>query len=138
MKALLSTYDKTGLVGLAGRLATAGYELVSIGGTARALEDAGLTVRQVSDLTGFPEILDGRVKSLHPVVYGGILARRDDAGHAAELAQHKIEVIDVVVGNLYPFTETISRADVTLEEALKRSGDPAELLRVVGEPAPQG
>ena len=119
MKALLSTYDKAGLVELASKLASAGYELVSTGGTATELEGAGLTVQQVSDLTGFPEILDGRVKSLHPVVYGGILARRDDARHAAELAQHKIEVIDVVVGSLYPFTETISRADVTLEEALE-------------------
>jgi phosphoribosylaminoimidazolecarboxamide formyltransferase/IMP cyclohydrolase len=119
MKALLSTYDKTGLEGLASRLATAGYELVSTGGTARALEDAGLTVRQVSDLTGFPEILDGRVKTLHPVVHGGILARRDDPGHAAELAKHDIDVIDVVVGSLYPFTETVRRADVTLEEALE-------------------
>ena len=119
MKALLSTFDKTGLVELAGKLATAGYELVSTGGTASEIEDAGLTVQQVSDLTGFPEILDGRVKTLHPVVHGGILARRDDAGHAAQLVQHKIDTIDVVVGNLYPFTETVSRAGVTLEEALE-------------------
>ena len=119
MKALLSTFDKTGLVELARKLASAGYELVSTGGTATELEGAGLTVQQVSDLTGFPEILDGRVKTLHPVVHGGILARRDDAGHAAQLVQLEIDTIDVVVGNLYPFTETVSRADVTLEEALE-------------------
>lgn len=119
MKALLSTYDKTGLVELAARLASAGYELVSTGGTATELEAVGLAVQQVSDLTGFPEILDGRVKTLHPVVYGGILARREHAGHAAQLAQHKIDTIDVVVGNLYPFTETVGRAGVTLEEALE-------------------
>ncbi len=119
MKALLSTYDKTGLVDLAGKLASAGYELVSTGGTATALEGAGLAVQQVSELTGFPEMLGGRVKTLHPAVHGGILARRDDAGHAAELDRLKIDLIDVVVGNLYPFTETVSRADATLDDALE-------------------
>ena len=124
MKALLSTYDKSGLVELASKLASAGYELVSTGGTATELEGAGLTVQQVSDLTGFPEILDGRVKSLHPVVYGGILARRDLADHVSQLAQHGIEMIDVVVSNLYPFVETVSRPDTTLEAALENI-DPA-------------
>ncbi len=119
MKALLSTYDKTGLVELAGKLASAGYELVSTGGTAAELEGAGLTVQQVSDLTGFPEMLGGRVKTLHPAVHGGILARRDDAGHAAELERLKIGMIDMVVGNLYPFTETVSRANVSLDDALE-------------------
>ncbi len=118
MKALLSVYDKTGLAELARSLADGGFELVSTGGTASAIAAAGLPVQQVSDLTGFPEILDGRVKTLHPKVYGGILARRDLAGHSAELAEHNIEAIDFVAGNLYPFVETVSRGGATLEDAL--------------------
>ena len=119
MKALLSVYDKTGVVEFARSLGRLGVELVSTGGTHNTLADAGLNVQQVSDLTGFPEILDGRVKTLHPRIYGGILARRGNADHISQLAQHQIEPIDLVVGNLYPFKETISRPGVTLEEALE-------------------
>ncbi len=119
MKALLSTYDKTGLAHLGRLLSDAGYELVSTGGTARDLRDAGLQVQEVSELTGSPEILGGRVKTLHPVVHGGILALRGEPGHEAELAKHNIDTIDVVVGNLYPFVETVSRSGVTLADALE-------------------
>ena len=119
MKALLSVYDKTGLADLAQALSDAGCELVSTGGTASTLADAGLPVRQVADLTGSPEILDGRVKTLHPTVHGGILARRDLPSHKAELESHGIGTIDAVVGNLYPFVETVSADDVTLQDALE-------------------
>ena len=119
MKALLSLYDRTGLESFARALVDGGFELVSTGGTSRALADAGLPAQQVSDLTGFPEILDGRVKTLHPKVHAGILARRDVAGHSAQLAEHQIGTIDLVAVNLYPFVETIGRPGVTLEEALE-------------------
>ncbi|MGP7794890.1 bifunctional phosphoribosylaminoimidazolecarboxamide formyltransferase/IMP cyclohydrolase [Sphingomonas sp. CLY1604] len=108
-RALLSVSDKTGVVDLARGLADKGVELVSTGGTAKALRDAGLTVRDVSDLTGFPEMMDGRVKTLHPMVHGGLLAVRDDADHAAAMAQHGIGGIDLVVVNLYPFEATVAR-----------------------------
>ena len=119
MKALLSAYDRKGLVEFAGALNKAGIELVSTGGTGDAISQAGLPVQQVSDLTGFPEILDGRVKTLHPKVHGGILARRDVLAHTSELAAHGIDTIDLVACNLYPFVETVSRPDVTLEDALE-------------------
>ena len=119
MKALLSVYDKTGLADLARVIIEAGCDLVSTGGTAAAIADAGLPVTQVADLTGSPEILDGRVKTLHPTVHGGILARRDLASHKAELDSHGIETIDAVVGNLYPFVETVSADNVTLQDALE-------------------
>src|SRR5690349_12700065 len=107
MKALLSVYDKTGVVDVARQLAALGCELISTGGTAAALREAGLTVAEVSDLTGFPEILDGRVKTLHPAIHAGLLARRDLPEHVAELEKHGIAPIDVVVSNLYPFLETL-------------------------------
>ena len=119
MKALLSVYDKTGLTDLARALSGARCGLVSTGGTAATLADAGLPVTQVADLTGSPEILDGRVKTLHPTVHGGILARRDLPSHKAELDSHGIETIDAVVGNLYPFVETVSADDVTMQDALE-------------------
>ncbi len=119
MNALLSAYDKTGIADFARVLADAGYGLVSTGGTLKAIQDAGLPVRQVSEVTGSPEILDGRVKTLHPKIHGGLLARRSESTHVAQLEQHSIETIDVVVNNLYPFVETISRPDVTLEDALE-------------------
>ena len=119
MKALISVYDKAGIVEFAGVLQGKGFELVSTGGTHKTLADAGLSVQQVSDLTGSPEILDGRVKTLHPTVHGGILARRDLPAHTKQLSEQGIDTIDVVVGNLYPFVETISRAGVTLEDALE-------------------
>jgi phosphoribosylaminoimidazolecarboxamide formyltransferase/IMP cyclohydrolase len=108
-RALLSVSDKTGVVELASRLAKGGVELVSTGGTARALRDAGLTVRDVSDVTGFPEMMDGRVKTLHPLVHGGLLAVRDDPEHAAAMDAHEIGAIDLLVSNLYPFEETVMR-----------------------------
>ncbi|MCH7800919.1 MAG: bifunctional phosphoribosylaminoimidazolecarboxamide formyltransferase/IMP cyclohydrolase [Chloroflexi bacterium] len=117
--ALLSVYDKTGLVDFARQLKAGGYDLVSTGGTARDLQGGGLDVQQVSDLTGSPEILDGRVKTLHPKVHAGILARRDNKSHMAQLADDETGTIDIVVGNLYPFVETVSRPDVTLDDALE-------------------
>lgn len=108
-RALLSVSDKAGIVELATALAGHGVELVSTGGTAKALRDAGLTVKDVSDLTGFPEMMDGRVKTLHPMVHGGILAVRGDAGHRAAMEQHGIGPIDLVVVNLYPFAATVAK-----------------------------
>jgi phosphoribosylaminoimidazolecarboxamide formyltransferase/IMP cyclohydrolase len=120
MRALLSVDDKTGIETLARGLVALGVELISTGGTAALLTAAGLPVRSVSDVTGFPEILEGRVKTLHPAIHGGILARRDDAAHMAELQQHAITPIDLVVCNLYPFSETIANPAVTLGEALEK------------------
>ena len=111
MRALLSVSDKSGLVDFARGLAELGFELVSTGGTARALRDAGLDVRDVSELTGFPEMMDGRVKTLHPIVHGGLLARRDLPEHMAAAAEHGIGMIDLVAVNLYPFRETAARAN---------------------------
>ncbi len=108
-RALLSVSDKTGIVDLGKALASHGVELVSTGGTATALRAAGLEVRDVSELTGFPEMMDGRVKTLHPMVHGGLLAVRDDAGHAASMADHKIGAIDLVIVNLYPFEATVAK-----------------------------
>jgi phosphoribosylaminoimidazolecarboxamide formyltransferase/IMP cyclohydrolase len=108
-RALLSVSDKTGLVEFARALSHHSIELVSTGGTAKALADAGLTVRDVSDLTGFPEMMDGRVKTLHPKVHGGLLAIRDDAAHAASMKDHGIAPIDLLVVNLYPFEATVAK-----------------------------
>jgi len=108
-RALLSVSDKTGLVELGQALAARGVELVSTGGTAKALRDAGLGVRDISDLTGFPEMMDGRVKTLHPKVHGGLLAVRDNEEHAAAMDAHDIGAIDLVVVNLYPFEATVMR-----------------------------
>lgn len=119
MKALLSVSDKTGLAEFARALHGVGFELVSTGGTRGALAEAGLPVQDVAALTGFPEMLDGRVKTLHPKVHGGILARRDLDSHAAELDDHGIDAIDMVVVNLYPFVETVMKPDTTLEDALE-------------------
>ncbi len=108
-RALLSVSDKAGLAELGHALAARGVELVSTGGTAKALRDAGLTVRDVSELTGFPEMMDGRVKTLHPMVHGGLLAVRDNPEHAAAMAEHAIGAIDLVVVNLYPFEATVAK-----------------------------
>ncbi|QDZ08866.1 bifunctional phosphoribosylaminoimidazolecarboxamide formyltransferase/IMP cyclohydrolase [Sphingomonas panacisoli] len=108
-RALLSVSDKTGIVDLAKALAAQGVELVSTGGSATALRDAGLAVRDVSDLTGFPEMMDGRVKTLHPMVHGGLLAVRDDPEHVAAMDEHGIGAIDLVVVNLYPFAQTVAK-----------------------------
>ncbi|QAY76922.1 bifunctional phosphoribosylaminoimidazolecarboxamide formyltransferase/IMP cyclohydrolase [Sphingosinicella sp. BN140058] len=108
-RALLSVSDKTGLAELAQALARHGVELVSTGGTAKAIREAGLAVKDISEITGFPEMMDGRVKTLHPKVHGGLLAVRDDAAHAAAMAEHEIGAIDLVVVNLYPFAQTVAR-----------------------------
>jgi phosphoribosylaminoimidazolecarboxamide formyltransferase/IMP cyclohydrolase len=117
---LLSVSDKTGVTDLARGLAARGFELVSTGGTARALADAGLTVVNVSAVTGFPEMMDGRVKTLHPLVHGGILARRHEPDDLAAAAAHGIGLIDVVVVNLYPFSETARRPGVTFDELVEQ------------------
>jgi phosphoribosylaminoimidazolecarboxamide formyltransferase / IMP cyclohydrolase len=119
-RALLSVSNKTGIVDLARGLAARGFELISTGGTARALAEAGLAVTNVSDVTGFPEMLDGRVKTLHPLVHGGILARRDRPEDLHALAQHGIVPIDVVVVNLYPFAETAARPDVAFDDLVEQ------------------
>src|SRR6266850_7211690 len=107
-RALLSVSDKTGIDDLGRGLVARGFELVSTGGTARALAGAGLAVRSVSDLTGFPELMDGRVKTLHPALHGGILARRDRPDDLAALGRHGIGLVDIVVVNLYPFMKAAS------------------------------
>ena len=108
-RALLSVSDKTGLIDFATALAGHGVELLSTGGSAATLRDAGLTVKDVAEVTGFPEMMDGRVKTLHPVVHGGLLARRDNAGHVAAMKEHDIGEIDLLVVNLYPFEETVAK-----------------------------
>ncbi len=107
-RALLSVSDKTGLIDLARALAARGVEILSTGGSAKALRDAGLHVVDVADVTGFPEMMDGRVKTLHPLVHGGLLAVRDDAAHIAAMEQHAIRPIDLLVVNLYPFEATVA------------------------------
>src|SRR3954471_2998403 len=119
-RALLSVSDKTGLVEFARELVTKyGVELIATGGTKKALADAGLPVRDISELTGFPEILDGRVKTLHPAIYAGLLARRDKPEHMKTLAEHNLPEIDLVVCNLYPFEQTVAKPGVTEAEAIE-------------------
>ena len=117
--ALLSVSDKTGIVEFARSLHALGVKLLSTGGTAKLLADSGLPVTEVADHTGFPEMLDGRVKTLHPTIHGGLLARRDVPAHMASLAAHGIETIDLLVVNLYPFEATVARPGCTLEEAIE-------------------
>jgi phosphoribosylaminoimidazolecarboxamide formyltransferase / IMP cyclohydrolase len=119
MRALLSVSDKTGLLELAQGLHALGIQLLSTGGTAKLLADAGLPVTEVAEHTGFPEMLDGRVKTLHPKVHGGLLARRDLPEHMAALAAHGIDTIDLLVVNLYPFEATVAKAGCTLEDAIE-------------------
>ena len=119
MNALLSVSDKTGIVELARQLHDLGIGLISTGGTAQLLTQAGLPVTEVAQLTGFPEMLDGRVKTLHPKVHGGLLARRDVPEHMASLKAHGIDTIDVLVVNLYPFEATVAKAGCTLEDAIE-------------------
>src|SRR2546427_8786169 len=119
-RALLSVRDKPGLVALPRGLCAGGLELGSTGGTARALTDAGLPVTGVADVTGFPEMMDGRVKTLHPKIHGGILARRDRPDDLASAAAHGIGLVDLVAVNLYPFEETARRPDVTFEELVEQ------------------
>ena len=118
-RALLSVSDKTGIVELAQFLHDNGVEIISTGGTMKAIQAAGIPVTYVSDVTGFPEIMDGRVKTLNPKIHGAILAVRSNPEHMAALAEHGITPIDLVVVNLYPFRETISKPGVTEAEAIE-------------------
>ena len=118
-RALLSVSDKTGIVELGKFLSEKGVEIISTGGTMKALSDAGVPVTYVSDVTGFPEIMDGRVKTLNPKIHGAILAVRSNPEHMQALAEHNITPIDLVVVNLYPFRETISKPGVTEAEAIE-------------------
>ena len=119
-RALISVSDKTGIVDFARELTRFGVEIISTGGTAKTLRDAGISVRDISEVTGFPEMMDGRVKTLHPRIHGGLLAIRDNPEHVAAMQEHGIEPIDLVVVNLYPFAETIKRAGVTHAEAVEQ------------------
>ena len=119
-RALISVSDKTGIDAFASKLHGLGWQIISTGGTARKISEAGIPVTTVDQITGFPEIMDGRVKTLHPAVHGALLARRDDAGHMAALEEHGFETIDLVAVNLYPFRETIARPDVTMEQAVEQ------------------
>lgn len=118
-RALLSVSDKTGIVKLAQFLHDIGVEIISTGGTMKALQDAGIPVTYVSDVTGFPEIMDGRVKTLNPKIHGGILAVRSNPEHVKAMEEHGIKPIDLVVVNLYPFRETIAKPGVTEAEAIE-------------------
>ena len=119
MRAIISVSDKTGVVDFARELSQLGFEIFSTGGTKKTLAEAKVPVKSVSEITGFPEILDGRVKTLHPAVHGGILARRKLSSHVAQLKENKIEPIDLIAVNLYPFVQTVSREGVTLDDALE-------------------
>src|SRR5215813_13686136 len=118
-RAILSVTDKSGLADFARRLAALGVELISTGGTAKLLRDSGISVQDISDLTGFPEMLDGRVKTLHPKVHGGILHRREDAKHVAAVKEHGIQAVDMVVVNLYAFEKTAAKPEVAFEELIE-------------------
>src|SRR5512144_2643992 len=118
-RALVSVSDKGGLVEFAKVLAKHGVQILSTGGTAKLLSDAGIAVTQVSDHTGFPEMMDGRVKTLHPKIHGGLLGRRDVPEHMEAMGEHGIEPIDLVVVNLYPFAQTVAKPGVTFEEAIE-------------------
>src|ERR1017187_9769938 len=118
-RALISVSDKTGLIPLAQILAKAGIEIISTGGTAKVLREAGLKVKDISEHTGFPEMLDGRVKTLHPKVHGGLLFIRGNEMHEAAVKAHGITPIDLVVVNLYPFEQTVAKANVSLHDAIE-------------------
>lgn len=137
MKAILSVSNKAGLTDLARGIEELGYEIYSTGGTQKALEASGIAVKAITELTGFPEILEGRVKSLHPKVYAGILARRDKPAHQKDLEEWGVDTIDLVAVNLYPFVETVTREGVSLDEALENIdiGGPS-LLRAAAKNYP--
>ncbi|UCD71926.1 MAG: IMP cyclohydrolase [Syntrophobacterales bacterium] len=118
-RALMSVSDKSGVVGLARALADMKVEILSTGGTARTLRQNGIEILDVSDYTGFPEMLDGRVKTLHPKIHGGLLGQRENPEHIKTMAKHGIEAIDMVVVNLYPFEATIAKPNCTLDEAIE-------------------
>src|SRR5512140_836640 len=118
-RALISVSDKTGVIEFSRELARYGVEILSTGGTAKMLREAGLAVKDVSEFTGFPEMLDGRVKTLHPKVHGGLLGMRGNPEHVATMKEHGIEPIDMVVVNLYPFEATVAKPGCTLEDAIE-------------------
>jgi len=118
-RALISVSHKEGVLDFAKEIARLGIEILSTGGTAKMLRDGGVPVKDVSEFTGFPEMLDGRVKTLHPKVHGGLLGRRNLPEHVKQMKQHGIEPIDLVVVNLYPFEQTIAKPNVTLEDAIE-------------------
>src|SRR5258708_22952515 len=118
-RALISVSDKTGVVELARALLTHGVHILSTGGTAQLLKLNGIVVTEVAEHTGFPEMMEGRVKTLHPKVHGGILARRDNPGHVQSMREHDIPPIDMVVVNLYPFAQTVAKPGCTLEDAIE-------------------
>jgi phosphoribosylaminoimidazolecarboxamide formyltransferase / IMP cyclohydrolase len=118
-RALISVSDKKGIVELAKELASFNIEILSTGGTARQMREAGLNVMDVSDYTGFPEMMNGRVKTLHPMIHGGLLGLRNNPEHVEVMGKHGIKKIDMVVVNLYPFKETVAKPDVTLEDAIE-------------------
>ena len=118
-RALVSVSDKTGAVQLGQTLHAMGVQILSTGGTARSLQEAGIPVIEVSKYTGFPEMMDGRIKTLHPKIHGALLGKRDDAEHMKQMKTHGIEPIDLVVVNLYPFEKTVAKPDCTLEEAIE-------------------
>jgi phosphoribosylaminoimidazolecarboxamide formyltransferase/IMP cyclohydrolase len=118
-RAVISLSDKTGITGFARELQNYGVEILSTGGTAKTLRESGLTILDVSEYTGFPEMLDGRVKTLHPKIHGGLLGIRDNPDHAQKMRDHGIREIDMVVVNLYPFEATVAKPSCTLEEAIE-------------------
>ena len=118
-KAIISVSNKAGILDIAKQLSTFGVEILSTGGTAKALREAGLAVKDVSEYTGFPEMLDGRVKTLHPKVHGGLLGMRSNPEHVSKMKEYGIDPIDMVIVNLYPFEETVAKKDCTLEDAIE-------------------
>jgi phosphoribosylaminoimidazolecarboxamide formyltransferase/IMP cyclohydrolase len=118
-RAIISVTDKSGIVGLANSLSGLGVQILSTGGTARALREGGVSVTDISDYTGFPELMDGRIKTLHPKVHGGLLGLRDNPEHVEMMKTHGIKPIDMVVVNLYQFEKTVAKEGVTLEEAIE-------------------
>ena len=118
-RAVVSVSDKKGVVDFAKELSSMGVEILSTGGTAKTMREAGVTVKDVSEHTGFPEMLDGRVKTLHPKIHGGLLSRRGNEKDMEEIKKHGIDTIDMVVVNLYPFEATISKPDVTFDDAIE-------------------
>ena len=119
MRALVSVSDKCGVVEFCRELQRLGWEIIATGGTQKLLDDSGVKTIGISEVTGFPEICDGRVKTLHPKVHGGLLARRDDESHLKALKDNSIEFIDMVCVNLYPFRQTIAKPDVKMEDAIE-------------------
>lgn len=118
-RAIISVSDKKGIVEFAKKLSSMGVEIISTGGTAKSLKDSGVPVKEISDYTGFPEMLDGRVKTLHPKVHGGLLFRRNNPKDLEEIKEYGIQPIDMVVVNLYPFEQTIAKPDVTFDDAIE-------------------